>query len=115
MHHSHSASHDFPPSAPTQLKVKVNCPSVSQCLTLVVPLNISYQSLKDRIDAKLQRSTNLSLSERGLQAGGQLVKLKFLDEEDYVSIQSDEDVQTAFETWEAAGGNIGEVELFCQR
>ncbi|KAF2478540.1 Pleckstrin homology domain-containing protein [Neohortaea acidophila] len=101
---------------PTQLKVKVHCPSVSQSLTLVVPLNISYQSLVDRIDAKLQRSTNLSLSERGLQAGAQLVKLKFLDEEDYVSIQSDEDVQTAFEAWEAnaMGSGMAEVNLFVQ-
>lgn len=98
------------------MKVKVHCPSVSQSLTLVVPLNISYQSLVDRIDAKLQRSTNLSLSERGLQAGAQLVKLKFLDEEDYVSIQSDEDVQTAFEAWEvkAMGSGMGEVDLFVQ-
>ena len=104
--------------APTQLKVKVHCPSASQTLTLVVPLNISYQSLKDRIDAKLQRSTNFTL-------GGPKetqVKLKYLDEDDYVSIQSDEDVQTAFETWKEQNptqpgtlGTMGEIELFCQR
>lgn len=99
---------------PSQLKVKVHATSASQVLTLVVPLNISYQSLKDRIDAKLQRSTNLSLSDRT----NNQVKLKYLDEEDFVSIQSDEDVQTAFETWreqrgEAVGG-MGEIELFCQ-
>jgi cell division control protein 24 len=105
---------------PTQLKVKVHCPSASQTLTLVVPLNISYQSLKDRIDAKLQRSTNLALGDRGPKESQ--VKLKFLDEEDYVSIQSDEDVQTAFETWReqrggevGLGGMMGEIELFCQR
>lgn len=109
---------DLPP--PTQLKVKVHCPSASQVLTLVVPLNISYQSLKDRIDAKLQRSTNLSLGDRGLRENQ--VKLKYLDEDDFVSIQSDEDVQTAFETWrEQRGGDtgglggMGEIELFCQR
>lgn len=83
-------------------------------MTLVVPLNISYQSLKDRIDAKLQRSTSISLSDRT----GNQVKLKYLDEDDYVSIQSDEDVQTAFETWrEQRGegmGGMGEIELFCQ-
>jgi cell division control protein 24 len=100
------------PEAPTQLKVKVNCPSASQTLTLVVPLNISYQSLKDRIDAKLQRSTAMSLSDRG---GGNVVKLKYLDDDDFVSIQSDEDVQTAFETWrEQSGGGMGEVELWCK-
>ena len=109
-------------SPPTQLKVKVHCPSASQTLTLVVPLNITYQSLKDRIDAKLQRSTNISLGDRGPKDNQ--VKLKYKDDGDMVSIQSDEDVQTAFETWreqqmrseEAVGGGMmGEIELYCQR
>jgi cell division control protein 24 len=101
-------------SIPSQLKVKVHCPSAGSTMTLVVSTNISYQSLKDRIDAKLQRSTNVSLS------AGQ-VKLKYIDEDDYVSIQSDEDVQTAFETWkeqqrdQIMAGALGEIELFCQR
>lgn len=107
----------IPDIAPTQLKVKVQCPSASQTLTLVVPLNISYESLRDRIDAKLQRSTNLSLGDRGSKESQ--VKLKYLDEDDYVSIQSDEDVQTAFETWREQRGEgtegMGEIELFCQR
>jgi len=83
-------------------------------LTLVVPTNISYQSLRDRIDAKLQRSTNVSLS------SGQ-VKLKYIDEDDFVSILSDEDVQTAFETWreqqrdQVMAGQLGEIELYAQR
>lgn len=84
-------------------------------MTLVVSTNISFQSLKDRIDAKLQRSTSVSLSQ------GQ-VKLKYLDDDDFVSIQSDEDVQTAFETWKeqqrdvnTGGQQLGEIELFCQR
>jgi cell division control protein 24 len=100
---------------PTQLKVKVHCPSAGSTMTLVVSTNISFQSLKDRIDAKLQRSTSVSLSQ------GQ-VKLKYLDDDDYVSIQSDEDVQTAFETWKeqqrdvnTGGQQLGEIELFCQR
>lgn len=98
---------------PTQLKVKVHCPSAGSTMTLVVPTTISFQSLKDRIDAKLQRSTSVSLST------GQ-VKLKYLDEDDYVSILSDEDVQTAFETWKEQQrdinpGGLGEIELFCQR
>lgn len=80
---------------------------------LVVPTSIAYTSLKDRIDAKLQRTTNLSL------ATGQ-VKLKYLDEDDYVSIQSDEDVQMAFETWReqqrdhVQAGQLGEIELYVQ-
>ncbi|KAG9913533.1 hypothetical protein KCV05_g13696, partial [Aureobasidium melanogenum] len=104
-----SSSSDFGLS---QLKIKVHASST--VLTLVVPLNISYHSLRDRIDAKLSRSTNISLSDRTPNQ----VKLKYLDEDDYVSIQSDEDVQSAFETWreqrgETVGG-MGEIELFCQ-
>lgn len=85
-------------------------------MVLVVPSNISYQSLKDRIDAKLQRSTNLSLTTGS-------VRLKYLDDEDFVSIQSDEDVTMAFETWKeqsapgGSGGGAGmypEIELYCQ-
>jgi cell division control protein 24 len=54
----------------------------------------------------------MSLSDRG---GGNVVKLKYLDDDDFVSIQSDEDVQTAFETWrEQSGGGMGEVELWCK-
>lgn len=98
--------------AGNNLKIKVH--AASTILTLVVPLNISYHSLRDRIDAKLSRSTNISLSDRTSNQ----VKLKYLDEDDYVSIQSDEDVQSAFETWrEQRGegfGGMGEVELFCQ-
>lgn len=118
---------DIPP--PTQLKVKVHAPSAAQVLTLVVPLNISYQTLKDRIDAKLQRSTNLTLGSVNGGAGvtpskDNVVKLKYLDEDDYVTIQTDEDVLEAFETWrEQRGGDLGgdgmggmgEIELFCQR
>ena len=105
---------------PTQLKVRVHCigattPSEPTKLSLVVPANISYQSLKDRIDAKLQRSTSFRLSEQAPKEAQ--VKLKFLDEDDYVSIQSDEDVMSAFETWreQQQGQGMAEVELFCQR
>lgn len=108
--------------APTQLKVKVHCPAAGQVLTLVVPLNITYQSLKDRIDAKLQRSTNLTLGSTSPDMSAEnVVKLKYLDEDDYVTIQTDEDVQEAFESWreQTQGGDpvpgMGEVELFCQR
>ena len=101
---------------PTQLKVKVHCPSAGSTMVLVVSTNISFQSLKDRIDAKLQRSTSVSL-------GSGQVKLKYLDSEGtYVSIQCDDDVQEAFENWKEqqrdinpGGGQLGEIELFCQR
>lgn len=101
---------------PAQLKVKVHCPSAGSSMVLVVSTNISFQSLKDRIDAKLQRSTSVSL-------GSGQVKLKYLDSEaTYVSIQCDDDVQEAFENWKEqqrdlnpGGGQLGEIELFCQR
>lgn len=103
------------PNIPTQLKVKVHCPSAGSTMVLVVSTNISFQSLKDRIDAKLQRSTSVSL-------GSGQVKLKYLDSENtYVSIQCDDDVQEAFENWKEQqrdlnpGGGLGEIELFCQR
>ena len=92
----------------------MHCPSAGSSMVLVVPSNITYQSLKDRIDAKLQRSTSLSLSSGS-------VRLKYLDDEDYVSIQSDEDVAIAFETWKEQTGpgshGVGvypEIELYCQ-
>ena len=102
--------------APTQLKVRVHCDAASQVLTLVVPLNISCQSLKDRIDAKLQRSTMLTLADKAVKEGQTSVKLKFLDDEDFVSIQSDDDVQTAFESWreQSGAGEMGEVDLYCR-
>lgn len=100
---------------PTQLKVKVHCPAAGSTMTLVVSTNISFQSLKDRIDAKLQRSTSVSL-------GSGQVKLKYLDDDDFISIQSDEDVREAFQTWteqqrdlNPGTQQLGEIELFCQR
>ena len=98
---------------PSQLKVKVKVPSEGSTMTLVVPFNISFQSLKDRIDAKLQRNTSVSLT------GGN-VKLKYLYDDEFVSIQTDEDVQTAFETWKEQQqddivGQLGEIELYCHQ
>jgi cell division control protein 24 len=97
---------------PSQLKVKVHAHSAGTSMTFVVSPNITFQSLKDRIDVKLQRSTNLSLS------SGQ-VKLKYLDDDDYISISSDEDVQMAFETWRESQraqnlSGIGEIDLYIQ-
>lgn len=80
-------------------------------MTLVVGFNITYEKLKDRIDAKLARNTNVLLSTG-------TVKLKYWDENEYISIQTDDDVLTAFETWkeqqqEDIVGQLGEIELFC--
>jgi len=81
-------------------------------MTLVVQSNINYETLRERIDAKLARATSLSL------ASG-TVRLRYLLDDDFVSITQDEDVQTAFETWReqqqgyAIPGHMGELELFC--
>lgn len=108
-----SSSLEYPsPSSPTQLKIKVRVPSEGSSMTLVVSTNITYESLRARIDAKLARATNLVLDSGG-------AKLKYMDEDgDLVTIQGDEDVQIAFESWREArssnaGESMGEIELFC--
>ncbi|KAI6560040.1 hypothetical protein MCOR04_009747 [Pyricularia oryzae] len=96
---------------PTQLKVKVNY-DTSNYMTLVAAYNITYRSLVDRIDAKLARFTNSSISRGNL-------RLRYRDEEgDFVSIVCDEDVQMAFTDGrngdrDMYNGGVGEVELFC--
>lgn len=97
---------------PTQLKVKVNCDS-GNYMTLVVAFNITYQSMIDRIDAKLSRFTSSSIGKGNL-------KLRYRDEDgDFVNIDSDEDIQIAFlEHGEGTRnqynvGGVGEIELFC--
>ncbi|KAM3483603.1 hypothetical protein MY8738_003024 [Beauveria namnaoensis] len=106
---SDSFSSDMP--LPTQLKVRVNCDS-GNYITLVVAFNISYQSLIDRIDAKLARFMNSSIGKGNL-------KLRYRDEDgDFVTIESDDDIQIAFMEWREGvrnmySGGVGEIELFC--
>ncbi|KAH7312728.1 Pleckstrin homology domain-containing protein [Stachybotrys elegans] len=96
---------------PTQLKVRVNCDS-GNYVTLVVAFNITYQSLIDRIDAKLARFTSSSIGKGHL-------KLRYRDEDgDFVTIESDDDIQIAFMDWREGvrsmySGGVGEIELFC--
>lgn len=103
------SSPDLP--IPTQLKVKVCCDS-GNYVTLVVAFNITYQSLIDRIDAKLARFTNSSIGRGNL-------RLKYSDEDgDFVTIESDDDIQIAFLEWREGvrnmySGGVGEIELFC--
>lgn len=96
---------------PTQLKVKVNCEG--NYVTLVVAFNISYQSLIDRIDAKVGRFSNKNISQGTM-------RLRYKDEDgDFVTIESDDDIQIAFQEWREAQhnhlhtGQLGEIELFC--
>lgn len=97
---------------PTQLKVKVNFVDSGNYVTLVVAFNITYQSLIDRIDAKLARFTNSSISKG-------MLKLRYQDEDgDFVTIASDDDIQIAFIEWREGArntnpGGVGEIELFC--
>ncbi|KAF7558442.1 hypothetical protein G7046_g5716 [Stylonectria norvegica] len=104
-----TSSPDMP--LPTQLKVRVNT-EAGNYVTLVVAFNITYQSLIDRIDAKLARFTNSSI-------GKGMLKLRYQDEdEDFVTIESDDDIQIAFMEWREGvrnmySGGVGEIELFC--
>lgn len=106
---SQMTSPDLP--LPTQLKVRVNCDS-GNYVTLVVGFNITYQSLIDRIDAKLARFTDSSI-------GKSMLKLRYRDEDgDFVTIESDDDIQIAFMEWREGVRNmysagVGEIELFC--
>lgn len=104
-----SADNDM--ALPTQLKVKVNCDG--NYVTLVVAFNITYQSLIDRIDAKVGRFSNNAIA-RGT------MRLRYRDEDgDFVTIESDDDIQIAFQEWREAQkhqyhtGQLGEIELFC--
>lgn len=89
----------------------MNCDS-GNYVTLVVAFNITYQSLIDRIDAKLARFMNSSISKG-------MLKLRYRDEDgDFVTIESDDDIQIAFMEWREGvknmyAGGVGEIELFC--
>lgn len=101
------------PFMPTQLKAKVNFDE--NYVTLVISSNIMFRTLTDRVDAKLARFTDRSI-------GNKTVRLRYRDEDgDYVSIDSDEDVQEAFVTWReqhremlSRGQVVGEIQLYCQ-
>lgn len=98
---------------PTQLKVKVSCDG--NYVTLVVAFNITYQSLVDRIDAKVGRFSTSTIAQGNL-------RLKYRDEDgDLITVSSDDDIQIAFQEWREAQGahylqgqQLGEIELFCQ-
>ncbi|KAL2142354.1 hypothetical protein VTI28DRAFT_1246 [Corynascus sepedonium] len=97
---------------PNQLKVRVHYSNKPNTyVTLVAQFNITYQSLVDRIDVKLARLTNSSIARGDL-------KLRYQDEDgDFVTIESDEDIQIAISEWRETQGNVlgglGEIELFC--
>ncbi|KAI9814601.1 MAG: hypothetical protein M1827_003157 [Pycnora praestabilis] len=97
---------------PTQLKVKVTCDK--NYVTLVAGMNITYQTLVDRIDAKLSRFTSASV-------GRGTIGLRYVDEDgDTITICSDEDVQNVFADWreqhqkqKTPAGQMGEIHFDC--
>ena len=97
----------------TQIKARVQHDGKS--MTLVISTNIRYQSLVDRIDAKLTRWTTEGIVQ------GQL-KLRYRDEDgDFVGISNDEDLEVAIkETTERiplpyARSSLLEMVLHCFR
>ncbi|KAL5606908.1 hypothetical protein BROUX41_003284 [Berkeleyomyces rouxiae] len=109
---SNGAAYMGSPEIPnaTQLKVRVNCDGGTY-FTLVAGFNITYQTLVDRIDAKLARFMTATI-------GRDQLKLRYRDEDgDFVRISSDDDIQIAFTEWrESMRGSpagVGEIELFC--
>lgn len=96
---------------PSQLKAKVWYEN--NYVTLVIASNIQFQSLVDRIDAKISRFTKGSLWD------GE-IRLHYRDEDgDYILLDSDEAVYDAFVDWretqtdKTGNGLSGEIVLFC--
>lgn len=85
---------------PTQLKVKTLYDPQPCHVTIVVAIHIKFQSLADRIDSKMTKITSASI------ASG-TARLRYKDDQDFVKIESDEDVRTAIETW----GEVNEEAL----
>jgi cell division control protein 24 len=97
---------------PSQLKAKVRFDD--NYISIVIASNIQFQSLIDRIDAKLARFTNHSI-----RSGS--VRLKYQDEEeDFIWIDSDEAIHDALLDWrethmeKIATGQLAEILLYAQ-
>ncbi|KAL6352032.1 hypothetical protein LRP88_14845 [Fusarium phalaenopsidis] len=102
------ASPQLPP--PTKLRVRVTVESDQPIiLGLAFNINITYQSLVDRIDAKLRGFTNKSIHNGTL-------KLRHRDEDgDLVAIEGDDDLNIALiEAFQiVSSGGVEKIELFC--
>lgn len=114
---SATSNADLP--TPNQLKVKLTLVEFdAKHVTLVVPSTITYRTLIDRIDAKLKRTSDVSI------AGG-TARLRYQDvDKDYLRLDCDEDVQGWIIDWKEklmkrmlAGDDDAakEIELFCSR
>ncbi|KAI4242491.1 MAG: hypothetical protein LQ352_007228 [Teloschistes flavicans] len=78
---------------PSQLRVKIWFEPAPSHVTIVVPIVIKHRSLIDRIDSKMVKISSASISKG-------TARLKYKDNEnDYVTIDNDDDVQDAIEDW----------------
>jgi cell division control protein 24 len=85
-------------SLPTTMKIKVNY--AEDIFVIVVPQNIEYKELCDRVERKIRLCTTQRDESIPL-------RIKYQDEDgDHITINSDEDVLMAFEGRLAAGGNF---------
>lgn len=76
---------------PSQLRAKIRFED--NYVSMIIPVNITFRSLTERIDAKLSRFTNYAIS-------ASTVKLRYQDQDgDYVLIDSDEAVSEALLDW----------------
>lgn len=95
----------------TQFKLRVVCDGPS-FVTLLVSFDITYATLIERIDGKLARFTTGRIRDGGL-------KMQYRNEDgSFISIQDDDDIQTAFLDWRNSlrymySGGRGELEFFC--
>ena len=83
-------------SVPYQLKVRITCNA--SYVTIVVPSNIKYQTLADRIDAKMEKITKRSIR-------GRTARLRWLDDDSFISVMNDEDVKLVFDEWKSLHEN----------
>ena len=95
---------------PSQLRAKVQFED--NYVSMIIPSNIQFRTLTDRIDAKLSRFTNHSI------ASGS-VRLRYQDEDgDYIWIDSDEAVHDALLDWreqhadKVVNGQYAEIILY---
>ena len=101
----------------SQLRVKVfyELKSHQSHVTIVVPINIKYQTLIDRIDAKMQKIFPT------ISIGSASARIRYVDEDGvYLLIQNDEDVHMALDEWKdnqanVPNGNISDLELYWQQ
>lgn len=103
-------SSDGEPFMPSQLRAKVRFDE--NYVSMIIPSNIHFRSLTDRIDAKLARFTSHSI------ASGS-VRLRYQDEDgDFIWIDSDEAVHDALLDWRethverVTNGQYAEILLF---